>query len=364
MFTQDIHTLIIGAGQAGLAMGYYLKNKTDNFLLIDEQKRLGDSWRNRYDSLVLFTPRVYSSLPGLPLPGDPNGYPTKDEIADYLEHYAHHFNLPVALNTRAEKLKKTDQGFVVKTNQGDYLAQNVIVATGPFQKPFTPKFSKQLSDDVFQIHSAHYKNPTQLKEGSVLIVGAGNSGVQIATELAQDREVFLSVGKPMKMFPHKILNKSIFWWFDALGISKITINSKLGQYMKENDPIIGRESKPFIKKGKIRLYPRTKGVEGNQVFFEDGSYCEVNNVIWATGYHPDYSWIHVDGILDQKGNPIHKRGETPVSGLYFLGLSWLYTRGSALLLGVGKDAEYLTNIMTFDAKKLLRVTIGRNIKKQ
>lgn len=348
--TREIHTLVVGAGQAGLAMGYYLKKKTDSFILIDAHKRLGDSWRNRYDSLVLFTPRAYSSLPGLALPGEQDGYPTKDELADYLENYARHFDLPVALNTKAEKLEKTDRGFVVETNQGNYLAQNVIIATGPFQKPFTPDFSRQLSDDVFQVHSAYYRNPTQLKEGPVLVVGAGNSGVQIATELAQDREVFLSVGKPMKMFPHKILNKSLFWWFDVLGISKITINSKLGRYMKENDPIIGKESKPFIKKGKIRLCPRTKSVEGNRFFFEDGSHCDVNNVIWATGFHPDYSWIHVKGIFDHNGNPIHKRGETPVSGLYFLGLSWLYTRGSALLLGVGKDAEYLTNIMTFDTK--------------
>lgn len=345
---ERIHTLVIGAGQAGLSMGYFLKSRTDSFLLVDANERIGDSWRKRYDSLILFTPRAYSALPGLPFPGESDGYPTKDEVADYLELYANHFNLPVKLNTKVKTLTRDESHFIIETNHTVYHAQNVVIATGPFHKPFVPVLSRKLANDVFQFHSAEYRNPQQLREGSVLIVGAGNSGVQIATELAQNREVHMSVGKTIKMLPHRIFNKSLFWWFDTLRISNVTIDSKLGKYLSLNDPIIGEEAKPLINNGVIRIKPRTVGVNGKKIFFDDQSYCEVNNVIWATGFRPDYSWIKISGILDQNGRSMHTRGVTMVPGICFLGLSWQYTRGSALLLGVGKDAEYLLTRMSFD----------------
>jgi len=343
---RDVDVLVIGAGQAGLAMGYYLKDLPLTYALLDANPRVGDSWRTRYDSLVLFTPRMYSSLPGLQLSGDPDGYPGKDELADYLERYARHFDLPVHLNTSVQRLERSEAGFRVRTSQGTYQAKQVVVATGPFQKPFIPKLLGSLSPDVFQIHTAAYQNPRQLKPGSVLVVGAGNSGVQIAAELCADRDVYLSVGKEMKIMPSRILNRSLFWWFDVLGISKATLDTTIGKILRRNDPIIGTEIKPLLKQGKVKQRGRAQALNGRVVEFSDGETCTVDNVIWATGFHYDHRWIDIPGVIDGNNDIIHQRGVTPIEGLYFLGLPWQYRRGSALLLGVHQDAQFLAEKMT------------------
>ncbi|MBX9966097.1 flavin-containing monooxygenase [Priestia aryabhattai] len=337
------NTIVIGAGQAGLAIGYYLKQKSLSFLIIDSNSRVGDSWRHRYDSLTLFTPRSHSALPGMNVEGSPHGYPIKDEIADYLENYSRHYNLPVQLNTAVINLFKENDQFHLVTNKGNYVAKNIVVATGPFQKPFVPDIEKDVSKDIFQIHAAHYKNPSQLKEGTTLIVGAGNSGVQIATELAESREIYLSVGKRMKFLPYTLLNRSIFWWFQALGVSKATIHSKLGQFMKKNDPIIGKELKPLLNRGAVKKVSKVSKADGKSLICQNGEKIQPENIIWATGYHNDYEWIEVPNIIDKNNNVIHDRGITKEKGLYFLGLSWQYRRGSALLLGVGEDAKFLAN---------------------
>lgn len=337
------NTIIVGAGQAGLAMGYYLRNKSNSFILLDNHARVGDSWRFRYDSLKLFTPRSFSALPGMELPGDQAGYPTKDEVADYLEKYAQQFKLPVKLNTKITKVTKHDGYFHIVTNSGEeFLSKNLIVATGPFQKPFIPSFSEEIPNEIFQVHSASYENPSQLKEGAVLIVGGGNSGMQIATELTSTKkDVNISLGKKPKFLPYEVLNKSIFWWFNVLGISKLTVHSKLGQILKKNDPIIGKEVKPLIKEGKVKIYPRTVGYRDGKIHFDNGKDMQPQNIIWATGFVPDYDWLDISNIFDEKGLPFHERGVTKEPGLFFLGLSWQYRRGSALLLGVGEDAKYL-----------------------
>lgn len=341
---KQYNTIIIGAGQAGLSLGYYLRNKDNSFLLIDRQSRIGDSWRLRYDSLKLFTPRSHSALPGLKLPGKQNGYPTKDEIADYLEKYAQSFDLPVKLNTDVIKLEKQGNSFQVHIGEEEVLqAKNIVIATGPFKDPFIPNFSSQLSRNIYQVHSEYYENPRQLYDGQTLVVGGGNSGMQIATELAESRQVYLSLGKKAKFLPYEVLNKSIFWWFNVLGISRLTVHSTLGKILKKNDPIIGKEIKPLIKKGKVKILPRAIEVIDNKILFDNGFSMEPKNVIWATGFKPDYSWIKIEKIFDENGLPIHERGVTQQDGLYFLGLSWQYRRGSALLLGVGEDAKFLAN---------------------
>ncbi|QSB48715.1 flavin-containing monooxygenase [Parageobacillus toebii] len=340
----NVDVLVIGAGQAGLAMGYYLKQNNILFAIVGKENRIGDVWRNRYDSLVLFTPRWFSSLPGMALKGDPNGYPTKDEIADYLEDYAQKFELPIHLNTEVISLQKENEIFRVTTNNSNYVAEKVVVATGPFQKPYIPPFAESLSDKVYQVHTSRYLNPSQLQEGSVLVVGAGNSGAQIAVELSEDREVYLSVGHKMKFFPLEIMGKSIFWWFKKLGLLNVHINSSLGQFIsKQSDPIFGKELKHLIQEGKIKIKPRTVSISGDVISFADNSQIQVQNVIWATGLYSDYSWIQIPNVLDHRGKPIHQRGVTSVQGLYFLGLPWQYRRGSALIGGVGADAEYLVN---------------------
>ncbi|MEH6995912.1 NAD(P)/FAD-dependent oxidoreductase [Neobacillus drentensis] len=216
---------VIGAGQAGLAMGYYLKQTRLSFVILDKGSEIGESWKERYDSLKLFTPRSYSSLPGLSLEGEQNIYPTKNEISDYLIHYTNTFSLPIQLNTTITKLAKVDERFKLSTNQGEYQSKNVIIATGPFQQPYIPNFSKHLSGEVLQLHSSEYKNSSQLIKGTTVIVGGGNSGAQIAVELSHEGEVFLSVGHRMTFLPQDIGNKSIFWWFDKLGIYKANVTA-------------------------------------------------------------------------------------------------------------------------------------------
>jgi putative flavoprotein involved in K+ transport len=334
--------IVIGAGQAGLSMGYFLKQTKLSFLILDKGSSIGETWRNRYDSLTLFTSRSYSSLPGLTLKGEEKQYPTKDEISDYLSVYANTFSHPIQLNTSVTKLVKEEDDFILHTTQGKLQSKNVIIATGPFQEPFIPGYSHKLSADVLQLHSSKYKNPNQLMEGTTLVVGGGNSGTQIAVELSQNREVYLSVGHKLRFLPQDIGNKSIFWWFDKLGVYKASVHSKVGQFIKNMpDPIFGFELKQQLKSGNVILKPRVTSADENNLFFEDGSRVEVANVIWSTGFKSDYKWISIPHVIDENGLPTHNRGVTSIKGLYFLGLPRQSSRGSALLQGVGMDADYI-----------------------
>lgn len=343
------NTIIVGGGQAGLAMGYYLKKRGQNFIILDAHTKVGDSWRIRYDSLKLFTPRSHSSLPGLKLAGDQNGYPTKNEIADYLEDYQKKFDIPISLNNKVTQVIKEGGVFKISTTSKEpYFCKNIIIATGPFQVPFIPELSESLGSDIYQCHTVDYKNPSQLKEGQTLIVGGGNSGMQITTELAKKTgQVNLALGKKPKFFPYTILSKSIFWWLSILGIMRFTIRSKIGQKIKKNDPIIGKEIKPLIRNQEVKIFPRAMNASKDTVFFKGGQSICPKNIIWATGFKNDYRWISLDNkaVFDEKGYPIHTRGVTAEAGLYFIGLSWQYRRGSALLLGVGEDAKYLAGII-------------------
>ncbi|WP_413382408.1 flavin-containing monooxygenase [Alkalihalobacillus sp. 1P02AB] len=343
-------TIIIGAGQAGLTMGYHLQLKNESFLIIDGHQNVGDSWRFRYDSLQLFTPRSHSSLPGLKMKGDPSGYPDKDELADYLQEYQQNFNLNVEMGTKVISVVKVHDEFLINTNNNqEFCCSNVIIATGPFQVPFIPEFHKKLPSSIYQMHTEDYKNPSSLQEGDVLIVGGGNSGMQIAVELVNnDKEVHLSLGKKPKFFPYQVLGKSIFWWLSVLGVMRFTIRSKIGQKIKKNDPIIGKEIKPLIRNGRIDILGRATDVSGNTVYFANNKSIMPSNIIWATGYKNDYSWIQpsADNVFSSNGLPNHKRGVTSEKGLYFIGLSWQYRRGSALLLGVGEDAQFIANQVT------------------
>jgi putative flavoprotein involved in K+ transport len=337
--------IIIGAGQAGLSMGYYLKQTNLSFLILDKGESIGEVWKNRYDSLELFTPCAYSSLPGLQLEGPQNEYPTKDDIANYLSTYAYRFKLPVKLKIVVQEIHKTESGgFRITTDKEGFTAKNVVIATGAFQKPHFPEFRNTLSDDVLQLHSSQYKNFKQLRDGPVLVVGGGNSGSQIAVELSKDRKTYLSVSHKIKFVPQDIMNRSIFSWLDKLGIYRANVNSKMGQFLKKQpDPIFGFELKSLIRDGKVIVKPRTISIHNDHFVFEDNSEVHVNNVIWSTGFRSDYTWIDIAEVFDENNQPLHQRGITSVKGLYFLGLPWQSSRGSALLQGVGADAEYLLN---------------------
>ncbi len=339
-------TIVIGAGQAGLAIGYYLKKRNKAFLLIDKGSEVGESWRERYDSLVLFTPRIYSALPGLPFHGDEHGFPTKDEVVAYLTKYVETFHFPIRLNEEVKAISKVDNAFLIKTNRDEYRAKNVVVATGPFQTPNLLGFSTNLATTFKQLHSSQYKNPKQLGDGNVIVVGGGNSGAQIAVELSKERETYLAVSKHPSYLPLVFLRKSIFWWFDKVGILKATNHSLLGRLIqKKGDPLFGYELKRAIKNNEVKVKQRVVSAKKNELVFEDNTTLKVNNIIWATGFKTEFPWLQIEGVFDQKGKVIHNRGVSSIEGLYFIGLPWQYRRGSALLQGVGYDAKYIVSII-------------------
>ena len=338
--------IVIGAGQAGLAMGYYLKQNNNRFLIIDKGQELGEVWKNRYDSLKLFTPRMYSSLPGLILDGEQQGFPSKDEIANYIKQYTETFTLPVELNTEVLSVTKNDEGFCVGTTKGNFYTTNVVVATGPFQKKLIPSFSSSLSANILQLHSSEYRNPTQLQQGNVLVVGGGNSGAQIAVELLEDKDTYLAISKRPSYFPLRIGGMSVFWWLDKLGILKVTNKSFIGNLLqKKGDPIFGNELKNAINDMRVTLKGRVVNGVSSLVKFEDSTTLEVNNIIWATGFEQEYKWLKVDGVFNQQKKISHDKGISSVKGLYFLGLSWQSRRGSSLIQGVGYDAKYIVEHM-------------------
>lgn len=334
--------VVIGAGQAGLSMGYYLRTSNLSYVILDRSQEVGDAWRKRYDSLVLFTPRSLSSLHGLAVPGDQTQFATKDEIADYLEDYARTFHLPIEFNTEVKRIRKMNTIFTIETQHYILKAHNVVIATGPFQKPLLPTFSTEISSKVVQLHSSQYRNPSQLQEGNVLVVGGGNSGSQIAIELAQSHETSLSVGQPLRFLPSMIFGKSAFWWLEKTGILKVKPTSFIGKRLQTlGDPIIGSELKEKIKSQQILIKGRAVAVRNDSVIFEDHSSQSVDNIIWATGFSLDYSWIDFVDLHDSNGKVKQNRGITNIDGLYFLGLPWQSQRGSALLYGVGNDAKAL-----------------------
>src|SRR5215218_8834271 len=339
----ELDVLIIGGGQAGLAMGSGLKETPLSFRIVERHPRIGDSWRNRYASLVLFTPRSYSALPGLAVPGDPEGYPTKDEMADYLEAYAERFELPVAPGTDIRRLERVDGGFRTTTEAGEPIdSRAVVLATGAFQRPAVPPVSKLLSTEVTQLAPEDYQSPSQLAPGRVLVVGDGATGRQIALELTANHEVLLAAGRHRRVSPDRILGKSVFWWMDKLGILRASRESAIGRYLMKADPFPGKalELKRLQRQGGD-VVGRVVQAEGTKISFADGRMTEVDAVLWATGYKDDTDWVAIPEAKDSRGNFVHQRGVSPVQDLYFIGRSWQWTRGSALFAGVGEDAAYL-----------------------
>lgn len=340
-----LDTLIIGAGQAGLAAGYHSARRGRDVLILDAAGRVGDGWRRRWDSLRLFTPARYSSLPGLPFPADPYHLPTKDEVADYLEAYVARFGLPVRLGTAVRRVRREGDGFLVHTNHGPFAARNVVVATGAFQTPRVPTFADDLAPGIVQVHSSAYRNPEQLPAGPVLVVGAGNSGAQIALELAATREVWLA-GPDVGSLPRRVLGRDLYWWIWR-PILNASVDTWRGRRLEarrfgSTDPLIGidlrRASPPTLHRA-----GRVRGVEGGRPAFDDGTRPDVAAVVWCTGFRPDFGWIDPD-VCDASGHPRHVRGVVEeVPGLYVLGLRFQSRMSSSLLGGVGADAAYVAD---------------------
>lgn len=338
----DLDVLVIGAGQAGLAMGYHLARAGRDFLIVDAADEVGQSWRRRWDSLRLFTPARYSALPGLPFPAAPDHLPGKDEVADYIDAYARRFDLPVQLGAAVRLLQLADGRFEAQTERGAYLARSVVVATGPFQQPAIPAIAARMAPEVTQLHTADYRSPDQLPPGPVLVVGSGNSGVQIAEELSGSRPVSLAAGRRQAEVPQRLLGRDLFSWLDLVGIMKVSADSRLGRRIRDHDPLIGTSLRQLRDLG-VQVHDRVTGAGHHQLQTADGHQFEAASVIWATGYRPDYGWLTIPEAIGDDGWPRRTAGASPVPGLHHLGLTFLRTRGSALLGWVGHDAEYLTD---------------------
>jgi putative flavoprotein involved in K+ transport len=343
-----LDVIVVGGSQAGLAIAWHLAREGLRFVVLEAAPEIGHTWRSRWDSLTLFTPTQHDALPGMPFPGPPDTYPTKDPVADYLKAYAAAFNLPVRLKARVTDLIRTAEGFEIRTGDGIFRGRQVVVATGPFQVPFTPPAAQRLDGPVTQLHSAGYRNPQALPSGPVLVVGGGNSGFQIAEELAATRPVDLSIATRAPVLPQHLGGRDLFWWLTRLGLMRVTAGSRLGRRMSGREFIIG-SSRRRLKEAGVRFRPAVTGVDGRTIRFADGTSLDVEVVIWATGYRPDYSWIRIPGVT-RDGQVAHRRGVTDVPGLYFLGLSWQHTRGSALLGFVHEDAAYLAGLITSHAR--------------
>ena len=338
---QHLDVAVIGGGQAGLAIGYLLREQGRRFVILERANELAPAWRERWDSLTLFTPRRYSALPGLPFPGDPDGYPTRDEVIGYLERYAETFELPVELNSDVERLDEGDDGrFRLAVGGRTIVAEKVVVATGPFQIPYVPKLGEKLADDLFQTHAVGYRRPGDVPTGTALVVGGGNTGFQIAKELSATHEVALAIGSRQRPLPQRVLGRDLFWWLTKTRLLNKTVESRLGRKLGARDRLIGSSPRELTERYGVELQPRLVDGEGRRVRFEGGSELEVDAVIWATGYRPDHAWIKLP-IFNEDGRPRHRRGVTEVPGVYFLGLTWQHTRGSALIGFIKADAEFV-----------------------
>jgi putative flavoprotein involved in K+ transport len=334
--------VVVGAGQAGLAIGHYLRATGRSFRILEAGESVGAAWRQRWDSLVLFTSRRFDALPGMAFPGDPQGYPTRDETVAYLESYAGAFELPIEFLSPVSSLVRSEDGFILNVPGGSISAEQVVVATGPFQIPSIPPISRELSQDVQQMHSVDYRRPDDIADGDVLVVGGGNTGFQIAKELSATRAVTLAVGSRQTPLPQRLLGRDLFWWLTKLGLLGKSIDSRIGKRAQSRETLIGSNSRELRNRYGVTLKPRATSANGRSVTFADGTELVVDAIIWATGYRTDHSWIELP-IFNPDGSVRHRRGVTDVPGLYFLGLPWQYTRGSALLGFVKDDARYIAD---------------------
>jgi putative flavoprotein involved in K+ transport len=339
-------TVIIGAGQAGLATAYHLSRGDADYVVLGAEPRVGDNWRRRWDTLRLFTPARYSGLPGVPFPAPPYHLPDKDEMADYLERYADRLELPVRMGTQVLAVEHTGTRYVLDTVDArgprTLEADNVIVAAGAFQSPRIPLLTARLSSSIHQLHSSGYTSPFALPDGPALVVGAGNSGAQIALELARHRKVWLA-GRDTGRLPRRLLGRDIFDWLWPL-MQRATADSRLGKRIRlkmrrGGDGLIGMSTRELVAAG-IRRVGRVDDERGGFPVV-NGEVLEPSVMIWCTGFHPDYRWIRVP-VFDDDGYPRHERGvvsEAP--GLFFVGLRFQYRMNSSLIGGVGADAQHV-----------------------
>jgi putative flavoprotein involved in K+ transport len=345
--TERVNTVVIGGGQAGLSVGYHLKQLGIPFLILDANRRVGDPWRNRWDSLRLFTPARYAGLDGMPFPAPPHSFPTKDEMGDYLETYARRFRLPVELDLRVDRVSRQRQDLLVVAGDRRFEAANVVVAMANFQRPRVPASAGELDPAIVQMHSFDYRNPSQLRDGPVLVVGAGNSGAEIALEAAAKGHRTWLAGRDTGHVPFHVDRRLARYLLPVVlrGLFHrvLTVATPMGRRLRPKvlhagGPLVRTKPADLTAAGVERL-PRVVGVRNGRPLAEGDRVLEVANVIWCTGFHPGFSWLDLP-VFDPEGDPQHEAGIVEQEpGLYFVGLHFLYAYSSTMIHGVGRDAE-------------------------
>ena len=344
---ERVDTVIVGAGQAGLAAGYHLVKRGVSLVILEANERIGDSWRKRWESLRLFTPARYSGLPGWRFPAPAVSFPTKDEMADYLEAYAARFDLPVRTGAKVDRLSRQGDRFVLASGDHRFEANRVVVATGAHRVPKVPEFADELHPSIVQLHSSWYRHPSQLGEGAVLVVGAGNSGAEIALELSRTHPTRLS-GKPSGQIPFRhgpAAARFIFPVVRFFAHHVLTLDTPVGRkarprFISHGAPLIRVKMKDLAAAG-VEQVPRAIGAKDGRPALQDGRVVDVSNVVWCTGFKDEFSWIYLP-IFDRDGRPVHERGVVVGEpGLYFVGLPFQYAASSDVLPGVGRDADYI-----------------------
>ena len=346
-------TIVIGGGQSGLATGYHLAKQGRSFVILDRHPRIGDAWRTRWDSLRVFTPAKYDGLPGMRFPAPRLSFPTKDQVADYMAAYATRFNLPVRTGVSVDRVLRIGDEFEVTTSAGTFCAANMVVATGASQAPKVPAFASELSSDVTQMHSSFYKNPGQLHDGAVLVVGLGNSGAEIANEVCRSHKAFLS-GSPSGEMPgpHGAMTAAfVLPVFLFLASHLLTLDTPVGRKVLptmqgQAAPLIRTKVKHLEAAGVERV-ARVTGIRDGLPLLADGRTLDVANVIWCTGFRTDFSWINLPDAFAASGAPIQYRGVVASQpGLYFVGQEFQYAFTSDVLPGIGRDAAYVARHIT------------------
>ena len=361
---ERIETVVVGGGQAGLAVGYHLARRGRPFAILDANERIGDAWRRRWDSLRLFTPARYDGLPGWPFPAPAWSFPTKDQVAGYLEAYAARFELPVRTGVRVDRLSRDGERYVMTAGRHRYEADQVVVASGGYQRPRIPAFAAELDPGIVQLHSSRYRNPSQLREGGVLVVGAANSGAEIALEASREHRTWLS-GRHPGQEPFRPGGRGDRLWLPViwfLATRVLTVRTPMGRAVQRKFhaqaathaglPLARIRPEDFAAAG-IERVPRTAGARGGRPVLDDGRELEVANVVWCTGFVPDFTWIDLP-VLAEDGAPGHDRGIVGAEpGLYFVGLVFQYALASSLVGGVGRDAEHI-------AEQIARIAAARH----
>jgi len=350
---EDVQTVVIGAGQAGLSVGYFLAHRGLPSVILDANERVGDAWRNRWDSLRLFTPARFDGLAGMPFPAHSDYFPTKNEMGDYLESYAAKFNLPVRTRTKVDSISREGNEYIVNAGARRFRAEHVVIAMASYQHPRIPAFASEIDNGITQLHSKDYRSPNQLQEGDVLIVGAGNSGAEIAMDIVRRHRTWMSGrstghvpfridGLAARLFLYRLILRFVFHRL-------LTINTPIGRkarvkVLSQGGPLIRVKPKDLENAGVNRV-PRVTGIRRGLPVLADDRILDVRNVIWCTGFDPGFSWIQLP-VFDETGMPKHQGGVAiGEPGLYFIGLPFIYAFSSTMIHGVGRDAERIVKII-------------------